>query len=607
MSKRNLQAVLHEAADHGLKVFHAKPGEKGPRNKRWKDRATSDKIKLSNMAISFPNHTFGVLADGVTVIDLDVKPEESLDGIAEWKARAVKNGADPYTTPMRETHGGGMHLYFQGNEIYDRTKLLEGVGEYRTNNDFCVIWRDGKEYSWAEGYSPEEIDFQPVPAWVSTLTIKNGSKDYSTLAEVWLSDQNAKTYYHSCELFRAGQSLAQVEFTMLGKWGAGGMPDLDPEKPWTKADILSTVASAHQAEGKKNTSSKVSLVEGWGEPKTAAYALNNPLPEKQCLVEGLIYSQEVSVTFAPPGFLKSLLWLDLGVHVAGGTPWLPQNVLDNANVWQAGTIEVESALFEGYETQQTTVLYLDFDQGAHRVQERLAAHLRGSNLGADTPLLYYSVPIPWLKGHDEKMMEELGQLISKLGVGLTIVDTLSTTSIGVEENSSAMQEVLVAWRRIAEYCKCHVSILHHSSKAGGYRGSSAIQAGVDLMIEMERIKGDKQSAIVRCDKTRGAWFPPFGATYEFTQKPETKVLESVSFYRKDIDPQKDEETKVYELVKTCEGQSQKAVYIACKNEGISQHRAKELLEALQTQGRLTSDKVGKALVWALPEKKDSED
>lgn len=181
MSERNLEQVLHEAADYGLKIFHAAPGEKGPRKKGWKTRATSDKERLSTMAETFPEDTFGVLANGITIIDLDVKLDEGQDGVTSWESAAKKNSAAPYATPYRETHGGGRHLYFKGGDVYDRTKKIVEVGEYRTNSDFCVIWRDGKEYPWAPSYSPTDIEFQPVPTWVSTLPISNGTADYQSL------------------------------------------------------------------------------------------------------------------------------------------------------------------------------------------------------------------------------------------------------------------------------------------------------------------------------------------------------------------------------------------------------------------------------------------
>lgn len=347
----------------------------------------------------------------------------------------------------------------------------------------------------------------------------------------------------------------------------------------------------------------------WGKPATMADLLE-PLPERKWLIQDLLYTGAVSIWHAPPGLFKSMLLMDMAVCIASGYDWLvprleDQLLAEKESKVKMGTVEV-SQLLAGRKTEQAKVLWLDFDQGRDRVQERASASARayGIDQEQDLPLVAYTMPRPALQSDNAEMMEALQEMIIELGAEFVIVDTLSTTSSGVDENTTAMQTVMLNWRNIAEHADCHVALIHHDAKHGDYRGSTAIDAGVDLRMKLsvDRDKDPKRVEI-SCQKTRGALVGSFAVKFDYDNFPDTKILERAQFYPVQILRPTDDTELVYQIIERGGGDLTQSMIIntARADKKISRPRAESAITKLRSAERIqldTSTK-GRAKHWTV--------
>jgi AAA domain len=135
---------------------------------------------------------------------------------------------------------------------------------------------------------------------------------------------------------------------------------------------------------------------------------------------------------------------------------------------------------------------------------------RGHSAEADAPV--YAVSLMGVDLRDPAWVDRLEALIRQTKAGFVIVDALADVTLHADENSvrdmmPAMQNLKI----LAEHTKTHILVIHHSNKAGGYRGSSALKGAVDLMLVVEAAEGGKVLRF-RADKTRDGPIKPFAAS-----------------------------------------------------------------------------------------------
>jgi hypothetical protein len=123
-------------------------------------------------------------------------------------------------------------------------------------------------------------------------------------------------------------------------------------------------------------------------------------------------------------------------------------------------------------------------------------------LALDEPLGFLVRRLDLHHAHDDMRIEtEHGITIAGLrdrvvatGARLVVIDTLSEWISGTVEDSNSSDQltpVLRELRRLAQELELAVVLLHHTGRSGEkYRGSGAIGAGVDLILEMKGVEGD---------------------------------------------------------------------------------------------------------------------
>src|SRR3990172_1949918 len=113
------------------------------------------------------------------------------------------------------------------------------------------------------------------------------------------------------------------------------------------------------------------------------------------IVDGLIQGPPLCIVYGAPGSLKSMILSDLCTCIAGRLRWLEPLPGDRGR--DAVTLGVT----------QSPVLWIDFDNGGRRTDERVAAFGRAHDLPADAALHYVSMPQPWLDASDILLLTDL--------------------------------------------------------------------------------------------------------------------------------------------------------------------------------------------------------
>ena len=226
-----------------------------------------------------------------------------------------------------------------------------------------------------------------------------------------------------------------------------------------------------------------------------------PRPPLTWLVDRILPTGSLSIWYGAPGTLKSMILADLSVCVAGGLRWL-------TNTQGAG----------GYRTEQSPVLWLDFDNGARRTHERFHALAHAHGLPDNAPLYYVSMPEPQLDAGDTELMGQLAARILSRGVSLVVIDNLGVVSGSADENTAEMQKPMGGLRWLSEATGAAVAVLHHQRKSNGFnsrsgdtlRGHGSIEAKIDLGVLVAR---DGFNITLTPTKVRGIDFKPFSATF----------------------------------------------------------------------------------------------
>lgn len=189
--------------------------------------------------------------------------------------------------------------------------------------------------------------------------------------------------------------------------------------------------------------------------RTAADALK-PQDPLAWLVDGIITRGSLSIFYGEPGGKKTYSLLSLAARASIGASWLDMS------------------------TKPCKVLIVDEESGEKRLSLRIGQALRGALADGNAMLSYVS--LPQFHINDPRDVDALQTLILDEGAELVIIDALADIMAGDENSKEDVQPVMNSLRKIAETTNAALVVIHHSNKMGGYRGSSAIKAAVDLMV-----------------------------------------------------------------------------------------------------------------------------
>jgi hypothetical protein len=186
------------------------------------------------------------------------------------------------------------------------------------------------------------------------------------------------------------------------------------------------------------------------------------------LVRHLIGENSLPVMFGQPGCGKSFLSLDVALHVACGWPWFGLPVM------KCGVVFIPA-------------------EGQRGIVKRIAAFRKRHGLDLDAEIPFAAIPLPIdlrsEHGDTSALVLAVAQArkVFDCAVGLIVIDTLSRTFGGGNENDSADMAAFVAnIDRLRTETGAAVLIVHHAGKddARGLRGHSILKAAADTVIEV---------------------------------------------------------------------------------------------------------------------------
>lgn len=221
------------------------------------------------------------------------------------------------------------------------------------------------------------------------------------------------------------------------------------------------------------------------EPQSRRFRFYSPFeimqePPPDYLIKRVVNRGELAVLYGSPGAYKSFVTLDMALHIALGKTWHR----------------------EGHLVRQGFVLYLA-GEGIAGLTVRLRAWIQewsGNAEGSSTELdesdpalqdfkhMCIGKEVPALVDSSETksfVAAVLDQFPPESPPALIVIDTLARGFRGGDENHAGdMGRFLEACDEIRRKAKTAVLIVHHKGKDGHQeRGSSALRAGVDVMIE----------------------------------------------------------------------------------------------------------------------------
>jgi hypothetical protein len=205
----------------------------------------------------------------------------------------------------------------------------------------------------------------------------------------------------------------------------------------------------------------------------AAIALTPP----DALVAGVLFMPSVAVLYGAPKAGKSVLALDLALHVAAGRPrWF------------------------GRDLTAGRVLYVT-GEGVGGLAGRVAAWLKHHTVEHIDGIDWLTVAPNLLEPGD---VETLVALVGELAPELVVIDTLARSMLGGDENTARdMGAVVNAAERVRDAGGSCVLLVHHVGKniEAGMRGSSALLGAVDTTIE---VTGDQHAIRVKVTAQKDA-------------------------------------------------------------------------------------------------------
>lgn len=240
--------------------------------------------------------------------------------------------------------------------------------------------------------------------------------------------------------------------------------------------------------------------------------LQEPRQPLSWIVKYFIPKPCLVVVYGKPKSKKTLITLDLALHVAGGRSWMRSapNSDDGIEVKPARVVWVNlenpTNLFKGHMIAFASALDNSFTRGAFQA---------------------YSMPDDGLDLSKPENVPLMIERLKALGdIGVLVVDHLSLTMGDIDENSSLASKIMQALRVISETCNLSIIVIHHAKKTtkdGGLsdaemlRGSGALLAGVDAAFMVETDSTNRDIVTLKPVALRGPDAPIISANFVYTQ------------------------------------------------------------------------------------------
>ena len=518
-----MSAMLDAAlayARRGIPIFPCIPNSKKPATARGFHDATTDETVIRSWWQSGPadfNIAFSPQTIGQGVVDLDGQ-----DGIDAWRAFA---GDRDYKTYIIRTPRGGFHLYYEGELPTSVRRLIPGKPvDTRGKGSYALL----PPSATPDGTYAVFLDrpVSPMPEFLTRRvalmrdqSVKlDGPVEWDTVtnlsrATAYLAGRNPAvegrggdehTYQTACDLCDLGISEERA-VTLMEVWNETCVP------PWDMEELQGKIANAYRyaqnSAGSKVVEPAASMLAKIEAPiPKRVFAFRSPgqwghLKRSPSIIDGILPAQGTGLLYAPPGSFKSFIAQQLAFAVATGKPAFGQ--------FKVGRVApVAYCAGEGHLAVATQRLPALFSQ-------------HGVALDDQTPF-YLLNGLPLARAVTEGIIGQfMDDLRACLGSepGLIVLDTVARSMAGLNENdASDAGKFLELAETIARDMNCFVLGVAHEGKDGtrGVRGSSAIEAGVDVIWQARRPNENSPGVSLHCRKDKDG--DTHGAIYLIGEK-----------------------------------------------------------------------------------------
>lgn len=434
---------------------------------------------------------------------LDELPIARLPMITEEKARKFLDGAFKLIPPeLRKSTLGpdrSGDYYYSGGELSGTMEAVSAAMEYLPNPDVTYDdWvRIGLALKGALGaggqdlfceWSGRSIKDEPattLKAWRSFNPTKIGAGTIYSYAQQygWVPDHDLILRGSVAAAQGAGHELIA---NLVAK--VATMPPHDPEtgeifEDEPVAQLPATIAAdtADTAAAPEFDADLPAIIIG---------ERYRDLPRREMLVKGLFGVGEMSVTYGAPKTGKSFLLTSIALAIATGDPdWF------------------------GHRIKRRGLVIYCIMEGSGGFPNRLAAW--SGRTGQPVPDSFAYVPVR-LRFMDDppgplhrrrkaaaadviRLARLVGRMEERyqLPCVLLVVDTVARAMTGRDENSTQdMGEFVDACAELQTLpSRPHVALVHHESKSGNMRGSSALLGAGDTMLRVQRTESGRQWAV----------------------------------------------------------------------------------------------------------------
>lgn len=458
-------------------------------------------------------------ASGLFAIDLDIyKPGSDGEAAQRYMAQLIADGVLPDTQRHR-TMNGGLHLIYESKHGYPNCKPSPGV-EVKGEGGYIIL-------PPSEGYFVEDGEgFRAAPKALIDV-LQTAKREYSdrTIQQHEAAIRAARDFHDSltsiaAKMFARGDKANAVLDKLLSaldasvakspnhprheRWAAlvedrGGElsrivnSGSDKYSSSAKSDSARDSFSAEDIERAKRTAEAAGFVpspnegEQPEEPSPEDYDGEWPFEG-----EGYFASDEISVTdqrfnlypiyaenesvviAAAPKSGKTAISLKLAVQVAAGRSLGPFEVKEPRGVLY-------------FALEGTRAIKLRLEAEKRRAQEN------GDQLPDNMPLFVVERPTNFVSeksANAAKVVAAARYFEETMGVplGVVVIDTLTKAMPGADQNSvddtSALFEFTTLLRSYG--VGATVVYVHHTGKDGRTRGSSNIEAEVDVVLKMRQ-------------------------------------------------------------------------------------------------------------------------
>jgi hypothetical protein len=186
----------------------------------------------------------------------------------------------------------------------------------------------------------------------------------------------------------------------------------------------------------------------------APFAYWRDLTPPEFMIEGLIEQGGLTCIVGPPNVGKSTVAIDWMASIALGQPW------------------------QGRATKRQRVLYLP-GEGLHGAVSRIRSWeaYRGASVAAD--LILANEILLVTKGKED--WSALAGYITRMQIGLVVIDTFARANLGMEENSATdVGKSIERFRQVQKATSAGVMVVHHTARGADHaRGSTALSGALD--------------------------------------------------------------------------------------------------------------------------------